>query len=103
MQNKIRANVELTAQIVIAIAIVVVAGVLVKRQLFSSPTRSHAPQINAGEKLVIPNVDWEQKEPRLLSSKGLRVLRLSRSFLSATDSRCEQQERHARGHPSEFG
>lgn len=66
MQNKIRANVELTAQIVIAIAIVVVAGVLVKRQLFSSPTRSHAPQINAGEKLVIPNVDWEQNKKSLV-------------------------------------
>jgi thioredoxin-related protein len=66
MQNNIRANLELGAQIAIAIAVVVVAGVLVKRQVFPSQTRSNAPQINAGEKLNVPNVDWEQNKKSLV-------------------------------------
>lgn len=66
MQNKIRANLELGAQITIAIAVVVVAGVLVKRQVFPSPTRTSAPQINAGEKLNVPNVDWERNQKSLV-------------------------------------
>jgi hypothetical protein len=66
MQNKIRANLELGAQIAIAIAVVVVAGVLVKRQVFPSPTRTNAPQINAGEKLNVPNVDWERNKKSLV-------------------------------------
>jgi peroxiredoxin len=66
MQNKIRANLELGAQIAIAIAVVVVAGVLVKRQVFPSPSRTNAPQINAGEKLNVPNVDWERNQKSLV-------------------------------------
>lgn len=66
MQNKIRANLELGAQITIATAVVVVAGALVKRQVFPSPTRTSAPQINAGEKLNVPNVDWERNQKSLV-------------------------------------
>lgn len=66
MQDKTRANLELGAQIAIAIAVVVVAGVLVKRQVFPSPNRANAPQINAGEKLNIPNVDWERNKKSLV-------------------------------------
>lgn len=42
------------------------AGVLVKRQVFPSPSRTNAPQINAGEKLNVPNVDWEQNKKSLV-------------------------------------
>jgi len=66
MPNNIRANLELGAQIAIAIAVVIVAGVLVKRQVFSAPARTNAPQINAGEKLIVPNVDWEQNKKTLV-------------------------------------
>jgi thioredoxin-related protein len=66
MRNNIRANLELGIQITIAIAIVAVAGVLVKRNLFSTPNRSLAPQINAGEKLNVSNVDWEQNNKSLV-------------------------------------
>jgi thioredoxin-related protein len=66
MPNNIRANLELGAQLAIAISIVIVAGVLVKRQVFSSPARVNAPQINAGEKLTVPNVNWEQNKKTLV-------------------------------------
>jgi len=66
MPSKIRANLELGTQIVIAIAIVVVAGVLVKRQLFSASRPTNAPRINAGEKINAPNVDWAQNQKSLV-------------------------------------
>jgi peroxiredoxin len=66
MQSRLRANLELGIQIVIAIAIVVVAGMLVKRQLFPSSTATRAPQINAGEKLPLANVDWEKNNKTLV-------------------------------------
>lgn len=67
MANNLRANIELGAQIVIAVAVVVAAGVLVKRNLF--PTRANpgnVPRINAGEKLAVPHVDWEQNKKSLV-------------------------------------
>lgn len=66
MENKFRANLELGAHIAIAIAVLVVAGVLVKRQFFSTPVRTNAPQINAGEKLSVPNVDWARNNKSLV-------------------------------------
>jgi F plasmid transfer operon protein len=66
MKRNIRADLELGAQVVIAIAVLVVAGVLVKRQVFPSPSRTSAPQINAGEKLNVPNVDWERNRKSLV-------------------------------------
>jgi len=82
VENKTRANLELGAQIAIAIAIVVVAGVLVKRQVFPSPSRTNAPQINAGEKLNVPNVDWERNEKSLVFflQKGCRYCTSSAPF-----------------------
>ena len=62
MPNNLRSNIELAAQIIVAVAVVVAAGVLVKRNLF--PTRAvnpdNRPRINAGEKLSVAKVDWQQ-------------------------------------------
>ncbi|SRR6266498_4721320 len=61
-----RANLELVAQIAIAIASIVVAGVLVKRHLFAPQSHTNVPQISAGEKLNVPNVDWEKNKKSLV-------------------------------------
>ena len=67
MPNNLRANIELGAQIVIAVAVLVAAGVLVKRNLFSHPANPGSmPRINAGEKLNVPNIDWEQNKKTLV-------------------------------------
>lgn len=66
MQTKTRANIELTAQIVIAIAVVVAAGVLVKRSFFPTQLTTAFPRIKTGERLNIPNVKWEQNQKSLV-------------------------------------
>lgn len=67
MPKNFRANIELAAQILIAVAVVVAAGVLVKRNLFSHPANPESmPRINAGEKLNVPNIDWEQNKKSLV-------------------------------------
>jgi peroxiredoxin len=68
MARNVRANIELGLNIVVAIAVVVVAGVLVKRYLFQQPVSpgNRAPQITTGERLTVPNVDWEQNRKSLV-------------------------------------
>lgn len=67
MQSKVRANIELTAQVVIAIAVVVAAAALVKRTFFPRQGNpSSLPRITAGERLNVPNVDWEQNKKSLV-------------------------------------
>jgi peroxiredoxin len=67
MPNNLRANIELGAQIVIAVAVVVAAGVLVKRNLLPPAANPGSlPRINAGEKLNVPNIDWEQNKKSLV-------------------------------------
>jgi AhpC/TSA family protein len=67
MQANVRANIELVAQIVIAIAVVVAAGVLVKRTVFpGQASADRMPRINTGERLNIPNVDWAQNKKSLV-------------------------------------
>jgi len=68
MSKNVRANIELGLNIVIAIAVVVVAGVVVKRYLFPQPSDrgNTLPHITAGERLNIPNVDWEQNKKSLV-------------------------------------
>jgi hypothetical protein len=68
MARNVRANIELGLNIVVAIAVVVVAGVVVKRSLFQQPVDpgSGRPQITAGERLTVPNVDWEQNRKSLV-------------------------------------
>lgn len=67
MPNNVRANLELGAQIVIAIAIVVVAGVVVKRSLFPRQVSpASLPRITIGERLNVPNVDWDQNKKSIV-------------------------------------
>ena len=57
----------MTVQVVIAIAIVISAGVLVKRTVFPGQVNVAAmPRINAGERLTVPNVDWAQNKKSLV-------------------------------------
>jgi len=67
MPNNLRSNIELGAQILIAVAVVVAAGVLVKRSIFPrQPSPENRPRLNAGEKLNVPNVDWAQNKKTLV-------------------------------------
>jgi len=66
MQTKTRANIELAAQVVIALAVVIAAGALVKRTFFPGSASSNLPRINAGEHLNIANVDWAQNQKSLV-------------------------------------
>jgi len=66
MQTKTRANIELAAQIVIAIAVVIAAGALVKRSFFPTLVTSAFPMIKTGERLSIPNIKWEQNQKSLV-------------------------------------
>jgi thioredoxin-related protein len=67
MQSRFRTNIEFGAQIAVAIAVLVVAGVIVKRQLFAErrPTLN-IPTISAGERLNLANVDWTQNKKSLV-------------------------------------
>lgn len=66
MRPNVRANIELAAQVVIAIAVVITSGVLVKRTVFPEPATARMPSINSGERLTIPNVDWAQNQKSLV-------------------------------------
>ena len=67
MRANLRANIEMAAQVAIALAVLVVAGVLVKRTAFPAPTNVSAmPRINAGERINIPNIDWAQNKKSLV-------------------------------------
>jgi thiol-disulfide isomerase/thioredoxin len=66
MRANVRANIELVAQVAIAIAVVIAAGVLVKRTVWPGQSSGRMPSINAGERLTIPNVDWAQNKKTLV-------------------------------------
>ena len=66
MQTKSKANIELAAQVVIAIAVVVAAGALVKRTFSPAYAPAAGPRITAGEHLDIANVNWAQNEKSLV-------------------------------------
>lgn len=66
MSKNARANIELGVNIVIAIAIVVVAAVVVKRYAFPPVNPGSLPRITKGERLNVPNVDWQQNEKSLV-------------------------------------
>ena len=83
MKNQLRANLEFGAQLVIAIGIIVVAGLLVKQHFFPASTGfAKATQVSAGEKLNVPNVDWQQNRKSLVFflQKGCRYCDASASF-----------------------
>lgn len=66
MRDTIRSNIELGTQIAIAIAVLVVAGALVKRHLFPQQNAANMPRISAGERLNLPGVDWKQNKKNLV-------------------------------------
>src|SRR5215213_7843975 len=67
MRASLRANIELVTQVVVAIAIVVTAGVLVKRTVFSGQSNgARLPRITAGERLNLPIIDWAQNKKSLV-------------------------------------
>jgi peroxiredoxin len=65
MPKNVRANIELVVNIVVAIAIVVVAAAVVKRYAFSS-NPVNPPHVAKGDRLEVPNVNWEQNEKTLV-------------------------------------
>ena len=67
MRNSFRTNVEFAAQIIVAIAVVTVAGVLIKRMVFpAQPRPSRVANISAGERLGLPDVDWKLNRKSLV-------------------------------------
>ena len=63
MRANLRANIELAAQVVVAIAIVITAGVLVKRTVFPGQGNgARGPAITAGDRLNVPTIDWAQNK-----------------------------------------
>jgi thiol-disulfide isomerase/thioredoxin len=66
MRANVRANIELVAQVVIAIAVVITSGVLVKRNVFPEQASRRMPGINSGERLTLPNIDWAQNKKSLV-------------------------------------
>lgn len=67
MRAGLRADIELVAQVVVAIAIVITAGVLVKRTVFSGQgSGARLPRINAEERLNVPTIDWAQNKKSLV-------------------------------------
>jgi peroxiredoxin len=65
MRRSFRENFELGLNILIAIAVVTVAAVVVKRYVFPSPA-SARPTITQGTRLTVPNVSWEQNQKTLV-------------------------------------
>lgn len=66
MRN-VRANIEFGAQIAIALAVVVSAGVLIQRTVFPRQINPpNLPRINAGERLSVPDVDWGRNKKSLV-------------------------------------
>jgi thioredoxin-related protein len=64
MPNSLRSNIEFGAQIVIAIAVLLVAGIIVKRNFF--PEGRTMPAIRAGERLNLADIDWKQNKKSLV-------------------------------------
>ena len=67
MPHNVRSNIETGVQVVIAIAIVAIAAVVVKRHLDSREiTPASAPRVTIGERLNVSNVDWEANKKSLV-------------------------------------
>ncbi len=67
MRDSLRTNVEFAAQIAIAIAVLVVAGVIVKRHVFPErPIPQNIPGIRAGDQLHLQDVDWKLNQKTLV-------------------------------------
>lgn len=70
MPNNMRANIETGAQVLIAIAVLLIAGILVKRYLFTSQVSTENMQEEAqrlvGTRMSVPNVNWQENRMSLI-------------------------------------
>jgi len=67
MRASVRANIELVTQVVVAIAIIITAGVLVKRTVFTGQSNGAGlPGLTVGERLNVPTIDWAQNKKSLV-------------------------------------
>jgi len=67
MRASVRANIELVTQVIVAIAIVITTGVLVKRTVFTGQNSGgKLPGISAGDRLNVPTIDWTQNKKSLV-------------------------------------
>lgn len=67
MRNSFRTNIEFGTQIVIAIAVLVVGGIIVKRHFFPEQrTPFNMPTISAGERLNLADVNWKENKKSLV-------------------------------------
>jgi rhodanese-related sulfurtransferase len=67
MTNNARSNVEIAVNVIIAVAVVVVAGITVKRYFFESPAASkrQSQHIVVGARMNVPGVNWEENKKTL--------------------------------------
>ena len=67
MRNSFRTNIEFGTQIVIAIAVLVVGGIIVKRHFFPEQrTPFNMAAISAGERLNLADVNWKENKKSLV-------------------------------------
>jgi hypothetical protein len=67
VRNSLRTNIEFGAQIIIAIAVLAVAGVIVNRHFMTERrTTSNRPTISVGKQLKLADVDWKQNKKSLV-------------------------------------
>ncbi len=70
MLKDFRRNIELATQVLIAVAVVVVGGVVVKRYLFPSPTARaialEQAQLLKGTRINVPSANWEKNRKSLV-------------------------------------
>lgn len=67
MRNGFRSNIEFGAQIVVAIAVLVVGGIIVKRHFFPEQrTPFNMPTISVGERLNLADVNWKENKKSLV-------------------------------------
>lgn len=85
-----RAKIEFGLNIAIAVAIVLIAGVVVKRAFFpeqvNPPALEAKAQMLVGTRIDVPGVSWAQKKDSgLLSQEGLHFLQYHRTCLSGVN------------------
>ena len=64
--NNLNKRVELLANVAIIVVAVLICVVLVKRYLLSPPAAEEMKTISSGEKVALPDVDWQKSRQTLL-------------------------------------
>lgn len=65
MRN-VRPNIEIVSQLIIAIAVVAIAGVTAARYLSSRTNDVNRSRVKVGEQLNVPNINWEDNKKTLV-------------------------------------